>query len=925
VSAGGIVGREVELAAVDGVIAAARTSLAALTIEGDSGIGKTTLWREAVARAGREGHLALSCRAAQAEARLAYAALGDLLAPIQPAAFDRLPEPQRRALEIALRRAQPDGTVHDVLAVRAGVTSLISSLAAGSPVTIAIDDLHWLDVPTARALEFAFRRLEASAVAVVATVRPRGARATPIPFLADEFDGRVARCRLGPLDLDALYRILRPELGSRLTQPLLAGIMQASGGNPFYALAIARALASTGIPERGRALPVPDDLRELVSARLRRLPRRTRDALLRASALARPTVANVDPDALAPAEEAGIARVRPDGSVELTHPLFAAAVYAGAAQASRRRVHAELAEAVTDVEEKARHLALATDGPDERLATLLHAAAEHAYERGAPAVAAELEEEAARRTAGAPATQSDRFVRAAWHHVKAGDPDRARALAEPVVATAAPYPVRTRALHLLAEVAAMQRLDAAIPLLEEALAHAGDDPSLAAELETFLGLVLAGVLELARADRHLTRAIELAEAAGSTARLAEALALRVVVALTMGRGLDERTLERALELEDHTRQAPFQARPSLSVALAFEYTGRLEPARRILLALRERISARGEEGDLALVLVQLAVTSWLGGSLAVAESEADEAVRIAALAGQELFCSSALAVRGITRACRGASAAARADAAEALTIAERIGWPHAAHQARYALGLLALSEGDPRAAVRELEPVAATIEAIGVFEWPVAMSLPDAIEGFVAIGELERAERLTGALADLGRRFDRPWALATSGRCRALLEAERGNLAGAQAAAGLALVEHERLPMPLEHGRTLLVLGQLQRRRGERKAARETLERAATILEEIGAPLWAGRARAESRRIGVRRAPTELTENERRVAELAAQGLTNPEIAARLFVSRRTVEANLARAYRKLGIRSRAELGATMAAQRADPAQSVWR
>jgi DNA-binding CsgD family transcriptional regulator len=181
-----------------------------------------------------------------------------------------------------------------------------------------------------------------------------------------------------------------------------------------------------------------------------------------------------------------------------------------------------------------------------------------------------------------------------------------------------------------------------------------------------------------------------------------------------------------------------------------------------------------------------------------------------------------------------------------------------------------------------------------------------------------RAARLTDALAGWGRRFDRPWALATSGRCRALLEAAAGDLDAATATAAQAVVEHARLPWPFELARTLLVQGQLQRRTGERRAARETLQRALAVFEGLKAPLWAEKAATEIARIGVRRAPEELTEGEERVAELAAQGLTNPEIAARLFMSRRTVEANLARAYRKLGIRSRAELGATMTKRRAN-------
>jgi DNA-binding CsgD family transcriptional regulator len=200
------------------------------------------------------------------------------------------------------------------------------------------------------------------------------------------------------------------------------------------------------------------------------------------------------------------------------------------------------------------------------------------------------------------------------------------------------------------------------------------------------------------------------------------------------------------------------------------------------------------------------------------------------------------------------------------------------------------------------------------------MGVPDSVEALVATGDIDRARRLTDALERCGRTYDRPWALATSGRCRALLLASAGDLDAAAAAAERALIDHERLPMPFELARTLLVQGQILRRRGQRRAARDALGRALTIFQEIGAPFWADMARNEIARIGVRRAPTQLTENEERVAHLAAAGHTNAEIAARLFMSRRTVEANLARAYTKLGIGSRAELGAAMA-RRHDPSR----
>jgi DNA-binding CsgD family transcriptional regulator len=323
--------------------------------------------------------------------------------------------------------------------------------------------------------------------------------------------------------------------------------------------------------------------------------------------------------------------------------------------------------------------------------------------------------------------------------------------------------------------------------------------------------------------------------------------------------------------------------------------------------------ARGEEGELPFVIAHLAATAWMTGDLELAEHEATDAVRLATLTGEDLVLALALMVRASVRGTRGDAARSRADAAEALAISERIGWWYGVNQSRWTQAVLALSEDDPQAAVAALEPILPAVEEIGVYEWPIALSLPDASEALIATGELERAARLTDALAGYGRAVDRPWALALSGRCRALLAAASGELDDAQAAAERALREHERLPMPFELARTLLVLGQLQRRRGERRAARGSLQRALALFERLGAPVWADKARAEARRIGVRHAPTELTENERLVSQLAATGSTNREIAARMFISRRTVEANLARAYRKLGIRSRAELGAALA------------
>jgi len=260
--------RDAELAAVDRVLASARHGLAALVIEGEPGIGKTTVWRKGIAQAADTGYCVLSCRTASTEARLSFTALGDLLTPVEPAAFALLPDPQRRALDAALLRAESAGAAPNPRAIGTGVVSLLSQLTATAPVLLAIDDLQWLDLPSAHALEFALRRLEAHPIAVLATVR-LGERPSGHGLLSTGLDGRVRSLRLGPLSLGTLYWIIKDELGHRLPRPLLVRIERAAGGNPFYALEIARALGAEGRVARGQELPIPDDLRQLVVKRLR--------------------------------------------------------------------------------------------------------------------------------------------------------------------------------------------------------------------------------------------------------------------------------------------------------------------------------------------------------------------------------------------------------------------------------------------------------------------------------------------------------------------------------------------------------------------------------------------------------------------------------------------------------------------------------
>ena len=210
---------------------------------------------------------------------------------------------------------------------------------------------------------------------------------------------------------------------------------------------------------------------------------------------------------------------------------------------------------------------------------------------------------------------------------------------------------------------------------------------------------------------------------------------------------------------------------------------------------------------------------------------------------------------------------------------------------------------------RHPSPTFETLVAAGVDDPAHALEPADLVEAALGVGDAVRAERAAERLERAGRVAPTPWTLALGARCRGLLEAARGDLDAAAAALDRAVQEHEHLPMPFERGRTLLAKGRVHHRRKEKKLADATLREAVRIFEELGSPLWAEQARTELGRVGFRRRePDELSATERRVAELAADGLSNQEIAQRAFLSVKTVEANLTRVYRKLGIRSRAAL-----------------
>ncbi|HEX6518650.1 MAG TPA: AAA family ATPase [Streptosporangiaceae bacterium] len=919
----GMIGRERELEASAGFLRGLQDGLAVLVLAGEPGIGKTTVWRDAVSQARASSFVILSARPVQAEAGLAFAGLADLLEPVADVVLPELPEPQRRAVKVALLRANPGSGRVDQRAVSGGTKAVLRSLAKRGPVLIAVDDIQWLDRPSARVLEFALRRVADLPVGVLASERVERDVRLPLAFDQAVTEDRLSRVELGPLSVEDLHQLLTMRLGRSFTRRMVARIRDATGGNPFFAIEVARSLPEDA-PSSVAVLPMPDRLLRHVEARILGLPRGARRVLLAAAGLPAPTAEMVraatgstpaeSRRAVEHAESRGIIEL--DGPLlRFTHPLFAAAAYATAPAAERRRMHRQLAVLTDEIEERARHLALSADSADARLAAVLDAAAEHARARGAPESAAEFAEWA---RAWTPAERTleirRRTIRAAGYYFHAGELRRARAMLEELLTQPADGLERADALRLLGEIHYHEdSFGEAVRILTQALDCAGDNRELRLAIEVSLAFATVSGGDFAGASDHAARALALAEMDAEPASAAEALAVAAMADFLVGRGLDETKIEHALRLEDPDHQVPVSVRPSLVAGCLALYEGHLERSDRLLQPLRERTLEQGEESDLVVSSCYLIWSASWRGDLARAEGYAAEAIEIAERIGSESLRCMTLAFAAVASAYAGDEALAKSRAGESVALTQRTGYRLAALWANWALGVLALSQGDPQAADTAMAPFAAAFED-QVPEPVRAFFVPDEIEALIGLGRLDRAEELLATFDEAARRTDRPWALMRAFRCRALLLAARGDLDGASVQAGHALSRCAGLELRIEAARTFLAAGQIERRRRRKSIAADHLGRAAGLFERMGAALWAERARAELGRVGLRSAaPSELTASERKVAELITSGLTNREVAAQLFMSPKTVEATLARVYRKLGVHSRAQLGAELA------------
>ena len=900
-----IVGREDEVAALCSFFDGAGEEPAALVLEGEAGIGKTTLWLAGVEAARERGLQVLTARPAEAECGLAHVVLGDLFEGVLDEVLPALSAPRRRALEAALLVDETSKQPVDPRTLGVAVRTALQALAERTPVVLAVDDIQWLDASSASALAFALRRMEADRVLLLLARRlVEGPQPSELERALEAEN--VRRLPIGPLSVGALHRLLGDRLGRTFARQTLLRIHEASGGNPFFALELARALGPDVDPLQ--PLPVPETLEELVRARLADLSASARDALTLASALGAPSVsllerAGIAPDALEAAVAAHVIE-RHDGSIRFTHPLLSSVLYQSVSGEERRRLHQRLAAIVDDPLVRARHLALATIGPDAGVAGVLDEAATRAVARGAPAVAAELGEHALRLTP--PDADDDRHRRAlaaARAHRTAGEWTRARSIVADLLARTPTGATRAEALVLLAE---FESVDDSIALLEEALLAAASSPALQSDIHCQLAWSTRFRSGFVQALEHANAALLLADGLDDDTRRVHALVLQCTLGYIAGDARVPHLAVRASELANAVGDESLLQDVALTVASILAASLRLDEARDLL---EHRLVRERDELARAEALWRLSWVELWAGRWALAEEHAAGAhavfLQYRLVTPPDLLPTAVVAVH------RGQLEFAREHSARALELAdEQFALHPPVHQA--VLGLVARWSGDAAGAAGWLAGADEQAAALGWGEPSSRWWSDDYAETLLELGRIDDAIRLLDVWEADAVRLDRRRVLAQVTRCRGLVAAAQGNVDRAAQDLQRAVAQHKGLGDLFGESRALLALGIVQRRLRQKRAARVALEAALAGFEELGAATWIERARGELGSIGGRTREDGLTRAEQRVAALVAEGRTNREVAAALFLGERTVETHLSHVYAKLGIRSRTELARTL-------------
>jgi DNA-binding CsgD family transcriptional regulator len=898
-----VVGREEELAALRRLLDDASGGPVLLVLEGEPGIGKTVLWQAGVEEAQRRGFRTLVARPAAAERGLAHAGLGDLLEPVREQVLPGLPAPRRRALEVALLLDEPRGADEvDPRALGLAVADALQSLADAAPLVVAIDDSQWLDASSAGVVAFALRRVSGPVAVLLARRRDESdRRRNAIEQAVDE--ARIRRIGVGPLSVGALHRLLSERSGRMFGRRTLLRIHEHAGGNPFFALELLRVLASDVDPLR--PLRAPETVEELVHGRIADLPEATREALAYVAAIGTAPEALLERAgqtgaALAPAVDAGILE-RGDNAVRFAHPLLASVLYASLDD-RRERVHARIAELVDEPLVRARHLALSRETPDEAVAALLDNTARLARSRGASQIAAELAEQAWRLTpVAARSKRHRRALAAARAEHDAGEWTRAQAIAEGLLAEADAADLHADALVLLAELASV---DDAVALLERALAEAVARPTLQVSIRCRLAWATRFRDGYVRALEHARAALELAEGLDDAELQRRARTVHAILGWMVGSEESSPLTVADLDLADVLGGERLVQEATLALVNPAASSAARDMVRAALEREHEEWLGRDEPRAARAIWCLSWVELW-AGELEAAAVHAARAHEISSQYGLEVpqdhLPIALVALR------LGRLADARAHSERALELARaQFGLHPPQHVA--VLADVAFQNGDLVAAAAGLEEADRQAARLGWGEPTIRWWSDDRVEVLLALGRIDEAAQVLDAWQADAERLGRDWVLAQARRCRGLLAAARGQVDTAIVSLERSVAEHEAVSDPFGHARALLALGVVRRRDRQKRPAREAIEEALQEFEAIGAAGWAARARGELGRLSGRRRQEGLTAAERRVADLVADGWTNREIAATLFLAERTVASHLTHIYAKLGVRSRTEL-----------------
>jgi DNA-binding NarL/FixJ family response regulator len=907
-----LLGRDRECTRLDALISRVRAgSSAAVVVEGEAGIGKTSLLEHAVSQA--QGMQILRARGVKSEQDLPFAGIADLVSPILTC-LDAVPVPQRHALAGAL--AIGPAVPADLFAICAATLSMLGAAAAERPVLAVVDDAQWLDAASARAVEFTARRLGLEAVGLVIARR----RATPRSFDASRIDTMT----LAGLDKAAARELLAR--ADRTIAPAVAErLVSGMGGNPLALLELPATLTEaelSGLTSLPEPLPVGVALRRAFAQRLDTINPATRRLLLLAAAATADLATlqeasrllSLDLADLPAAEDAGLVRVH-DGEVEFTHPLLRSATYYTADPAERRAVHRALADAIDpgrDPIRRAWHLAAATVGPDESVAASLDLAASVARARNAFGTASRAYQRAAELTAD-PDRQVSRLMAAGQAAHLGGDPASAACLlgrainqaADPCTKADAQVMLAYATLHIASP------LDQYHKLVCEAETVMVFDPARAA---TLLGLasslcIMTG--QLALASQTATRAARLAHDAGGIAWLLSQVSLGQVAILTGDRTAGQRIISGILAHPDVKGPDPAMDLLRMRCGHSLIWCEEHQLAGEALRSSVDAARALGRAADLPYGLASLSELYFRTDEWSQAYAHATEAVALSEdwTTRTDLGFAQVCAAR--IEAAMGMATTCRAHLAQAVERAKAKGITSIRAYAAAAAGLLELGMASYEQAAADLTQTAALTKQHGVKNPGVIQWRPDFIESLIHLGRLadahEQLDVIEAEAASTGSR----WASATAARCRGLLQdTPQQAIAQLQEAVTLA----ETSASLFEQARTRMCLGQALRRARHRGEARRQLYQAHLTFDLLGAQPWAKRAAAELAIAGVSAARqhqpihVRLTPQELQVALQVSDGLSNQEVAARLFVSHKTIEVHLGHIYDKLGVRSRTGL-----------------